>query len=550
MSEVPVLVVGAGPAGLVVALELGRRGVPVLVLEEDQGPPKFPKANATTARTMEHYRRLGCAATIRALGLPEDYPQDIAYFTRYTARELARLKGRSRAEAAQAREAPQSRWPTPEPLHRVNQMLVEAVLMAETRKHPSIDLRLGCRVRRVARDGAAVEVEATDRTGMLQRFRACHVVGADGPRSVVREAIGARYEGMAGEERDFMGGRMLNVHFRCASFYDTVRAPRAWQYWAVNRERRGLVIALDGREHFVLLVQLPADAAGDERFARESIELAVGAPLALELIGIEPWTAGFALVAERYADAGADPRLFIAGDAAHLFTPTGGQGYNTAVDDAVNLSWKIAAVHAGWGGARLLGSYEAERQPIGRRNTGFARAMADSIGRIGIPDELEEDTAAGARARAVLGEALAAHVRREFDIPGIHFGAFYGGSPIVAADGGPAPPDDWFHYVPHAAPGARAPHLWVSDGVSIFDRFGREFTLLGLAPEARGQADRFAAAARARGVPLEVLVLDVPDARALYAANWVLVRPDQHVAWRGDRLPEDPGSLIDRVRGA
>src|SRR5579864_2850469 len=385
MPRTKVAIVGGGPSGLILAIELGRRGVPCVLLEEDPGPPTLPKANATTSRTMEHYRRLGFAAEIRALGLPEDYPQDIAYFTRYAGHELARLKGPSRREALAAREGVDARWPTPEPLHRVQQMYIEAVLKRQAEKWPAADVRFGWRARRVGAraDGVSIEAEQLA-TGKVELIEADYAVGCDGPRSLVREALGVRYEGSSREERDFMGGKMLAVYIRAPAFYEAVRAPRAWQYWAINRGQRALMNAIDGKDLWVLHVQLPRGGETPTDYARESLLRATGREFHLEILGIAEWTAGYTLVAERFG-AG---RAFIAGDAAHLFTPTGGQGYNTSVDDVSNLGWKLAAACQGWGGDALLASYEAERKPVAQRNTGFARAMADSIGKIDISSNL------------------------------------------------------------------------------------------------------------------------------------------------------------------
>ena len=545
-----VAIVGGGPAGLVTAIELGRRGIPCVLLEDDAGPPQFPKANATTSRTMEHFRRLGFAHEIRALGLPEDYPQDIAYFTRYAGWELARLPGRSRGEAAAAREGARSRWPTPEPLHRVQQMYIEAVLKQHAEAHPSARVRFGWRATRIARVGRIIRVEADEiASGRGHVIECDYLVGGDGPRSLVRATLGVEYQGWAGEARDFMGGRMLAAYFRSPAFYEMVAAPRAWQYWAVNRERRGLVCAIDGAGLFVYHTQLPPGAQASEAFARTALKQSTGRGFPLELIGIAEWTAGFTLVAERFHDAGDDPRILLAGDAAHLFTPTGGQGYNTAVDDASNLGWKLAAVCAGWGGPELLASYDTERRPVAQRNTGFARAMADSIGRSAIPPQLEENSPAGADSRHAVGASLLAHCKSEFDIPGIHFGVFYGDSSIVASDGSPPPPDDWHRYVPHGTPGARAPHVWLEDGISIFDRMGVDFTLLALTDGHEADERALAEAAENRAVPLDVLRVRSGEAREIYGADLVLVRPDRHIAWRGNRAPEDPAALLARVTG-
>lgn len=543
MARTKVAIVGGGPSGLILAIELGRRGVPCVLLEEDATPPTLPKANATTSRTMEHYRRLGFAAEIRALGLPEDYPQDIAYFTRYNRHELARLPGRTRREAIEAREGADSRWPTPEPLHRVQQMYIEAILKKQVEKWPSVDVRFGWRALGLEQRAERVRVEAEHvSTGKTQRIDADYAVGCDGPRSPVRSALGIGYEGLAREERDFMGGRMLAVYLRSSAFYDVVRAPRAWQYWAMNHEQRALLNSIDGRELWVLHVQLPRDGAYPASYAREALVRATGREFPFEILGIAEWTAGFTLVAERFGSG----RVFIAGDAAHLFTPTGGQGYNTSVDDASNLGWKLAAACLGWGGPGLLASYETERKPIALRNTRFARAMAESIGRIELPAELEQDGKAGDAARAALGERLYRHAATEFDIPGIHLGVFYSGSPIVVADGAP-PPDDWHRYTPSTVPGARAPHVWLEEGVSIFDRFGRDFTLLRF--EAGIDVRPLEEAARRSGVPLAVLDLPNEEVRDLYARDLALVRPDHHIAWRGNALPDDADALLARAVG-
>ena len=543
-----VLIVGGGPAGLVTAIELGRRGVACVLLEDDAGPPQFPKANATTSRTMEHYRRLGFAHEIRALGLPEDYPQDIAYFTRYTGWELARLPGLTRRQAAAAREEPRSRWPTPEPLHRVQQMYIEAMLRKHALQWSAASVRFGWRALRIERDAGAIRV-AAEAAGGGRAIECDYLVGCDGPRSLIRDALGVQYEGWAGEERDFMGGRMLALYLRSPAFYEIVNGGHAWQYWAVNRERRGFIAAIDGRGLFVYYAQLPPGEPASEGFARSALARSAGREFPFELLGIGEWTAGFTLVAQRFHDRPEAPRAFLVGDAAHLFTPTGGQGYNTAVDDASNLGWKLAAACAGWGGPRLLASYDAERRPIAHRNTGFARAMADSIGIIAIPPELEADSPAGADCRRAMGARLLDHCQREFDIPGVHFGVFYGASPIVAGDGAPAPVDEWHRYTPHGTPGARAPHLWLEDGVSIFDRMGMDFTLLVLGAGREPDTRALREAATRRAVPLEVLEVQSEEARDIYGADLVLVRPDRHVAWRGNRAPENCAALLARATG-
>jgi hypothetical protein len=245
------------------------------------------------------------------------------------------------------------------------------------------------------------------------------------------------------------------------------------------------------------------------------------------------------------ADHFAKGRAFIAGDAAHLFTPTGGMGYNTSVDDAVNLGWKLAAVIHGWADETLLGSYEAERKPIAERNTEFARSRADSVGLIKLPTNLDEDSPAGDAARQALGKALYDHVRSEFNIPGLQLGLRYEGSPIVAVEAGAPHADEPTVYIPSARPGARAPHNWL-DGQSIYDLFGRDYTLLCFTGASPAGIQAWEAAAKGMGVPLTVLRVDSEAAQTLYAANCVLIRPDHHVAWRGD-ASANPEPLLAMV---
>lgn len=537
-----VLIVGGGPAGLVLAIELGRRGVPCIVFDQESAPPAFPKANNSTARTMEHYRRLGFADEIRTLGLPEDHPSDVSYHTRYSRHGIARLHWPSRREVLANRQRNDPRWPTPEPLHRGQQMFIEATLRRQAARWPAIELRFGWRVETISQDADGVEIRARDAaSGALETFRGDYAVGCDGPRSMVREAIGVRYEGHAAEERDFMGGRMLACYFRSPEFYQ-LGAGRSWQYWAINHQRRGAAIAIDG-ERFVLHTQLPRGTSGTLEYARETLEITAGTPFSYEMLGTAEWTAGFTLVAERYRNG----RIFLAGDAAHLFTPTAGQGYNTSVDDVANLGWKLAAVWQGWGGPALLESYGEERKPIGERNTRFARSIAEHFKTLHLPSALEDDSQAGEAARAEIGRQMQQIAALEFDIPGITFGMFYAGSRLVAREHGAPPIDDPHNYVQHAMPGARAPHVWLGPGEALFDRFGRDFTLLKL--DSAQDTEALEGAAQAKKIPLAVAAVQSDEAREAYRAGLALIRPDHFVAWRGERAPADPGALLDMAVG-
>jgi 2-polyprenyl-6-methoxyphenol hydroxylase-like FAD-dependent oxidoreductase len=532
-STCVVLVIGGGPCGLILAIELGRRGISTFVLEEKTSPARFPAANATQARTMEHYRRLGFADKIRALGLPPDYPTDIAYFTRLTKYELARFSLPSARAATDLIKTLTGSWSAAELPHRCSQMYVERALRAEAEALKSVSILPGWRATALRETADGVEVDAESVDGRERKtFRAAFCVGADGARSLARKVLGIKYSGESSVTRDFLGGRMFAIYFRSAKLYDLIPHPRAWMYWTVNRERRCLMPAVNGRDEFAFHTQLDPDRTPEsvsDSEAKTMFQAALGAPLDVEIIARSSWNAGYTLVAEKFSRG----RIFIGGDAAHLFTPTGGLGYNTAVEDAVNLGWKLAATIKGWGGPGLLDTYEPERQAIAQRNTKYARGFADSVGLFVPPVELEDDTPAGEAARRKTGDHFNHHARFEFNIPGITFGGRYDGSAVIVSDGTAPPPDSVNSYAPTACPGGRAPHLWRADGRSLYDTLGFEFTLLRLGSKA-SDAKPFVQAAASLEMPLSVIDLASDEARELYQSDLVLIRPDQIVAWRGN----------------
>jgi 2-polyprenyl-6-methoxyphenol hydroxylase-like FAD-dependent oxidoreductase len=544
-----VLVVGSGPCGLVLAIELGRRGVATVVVDKKPGTAVNPQANATQARTMEYYRRLGFADEVRALGLPAEYPTDIAYFTRYAGHELARLRGPASRDAREF--ARRTGWPSPELPHRVSQKFVEVVLQRHARALPSNALHHGWELRAFeeTRDGVIAQLEQVA-SGEACTVGADWLVAADGARSAVRTQLGIRLGGETGVARDFFGGKMVALHLRAPRFYEAVPHARAWMYWAFNAQRRSWLAAVNGRDEFAFHTQLRPEEEGRALTPERATELfhqAMGRPLDIEVLALDTWIAGHALVAERLGGG----RVLLAGDAAHLFTPAGGLGYNTAVEDAVNLGWKLAAQVHGRAGPALLPSYAIERRQLALRNTAYARAFAHDIGTFVPAPSLERDGPAGEAARAAAGAYLDGYIRREFDIPGITFGTRYDGSPVIVDDGSPRPADAANRYLPTAAPGGRPPHLWLDDGASLYDRFGFDWTLLATRDARSSQAagEAFERAAAALGVALEVVCLASPALRALYAADLALIRPDQVVAWRGADAAPDADAILRAVMG-
>jgi 2-polyprenyl-6-methoxyphenol hydroxylase-like FAD-dependent oxidoreductase len=527
--DTQVLIVGGGPFGLMLANELGRRGIGVALVDQNPGTTQNAAANATQARTMEHFRRLGFADEVRALGLPPDFPTDVAYFTRFARHELARFSLPSSRDARQLVTTLSGSWSAAELPHRCNQKFIEPVLRRHAEALPGVSVNYGHRMTRFREFDDHVEADV-ESTGSKHTIKARYLIGADGPRSGVRQALGIRYGGETGVTRPFVGGRMYAVHARIPEFYREVPHRAAWMNVAFNPERRCFMPAVDGHGEFAFHTQLRPHENEDQVTEEEAVAMVqetIGLPLRVEVLARAPWTAGHSLVAEEFSRK----RIFIGGDAAHLFTPTGGLGYNTAIEDAVNLGWKLAAVLRGIASENLLESYEAERRPLALRNTAYAKGFADSLGNPVPAPEIEHDSPAGEAARRRAGEYYAAHGRAEFNIPGITFGGRYDGSPAIASDGSAPPPDRPNEYVPTACPGGRPPHLWLADGRSLYDCFGFEWTLLRLGA---GGGAGFIESARQRSIDLKVVDLKIPEGRDLYAADLALIRPDHIVAWRGN----------------
>jgi 2-polyprenyl-6-methoxyphenol hydroxylase-like FAD-dependent oxidoreductase len=540
----PVLISGGGPVGLVLSIELAWRGVPSIVLNTEPTTAVHPQGNTHNSRTMEHYRRLGIADRVRAVGLPPEFTTDISYLTRFTGHEFARIPMPSSAEKQRRIAEQDMSFLTPEPIHRSSQFYVEPELFAHAETLDGIDLRFGWEL--IDFTQYADRVESTIRhseTGDTETIVSKWLAGCDGAQGYTRRALDIPYRGEGGDEVAFFIGKMLSVYIDAPGIHDVMNMEPAWQYWTVNNDARTCIVTLDAKGKFVVLAKYPDSGEPDEAEIICDIQDAFGAEIDIEVISIRQWTAGNALVADRYGDG----RVLLAGDAVHLFTPTGGFGMNTGVEDAVNLGWKIAAVHHGWAPDTLLDTYEGERRPIGIRNTQSSRKLASDVATIQVPAALEEETAEGQKARADLGRHLSGFTE-EFASLGIQLGARYDASPLIANDGTEPPPDSPVEYVPTACPGGRAPHQWLNDGASIHDRFGKWFTLVKFGSASTDTA-AFAAAAEALDVPLDIVDVAEKAARDLYACTFALIRPDHHVAWRGDSLPADAEALMRQVSG-
>jgi 2-polyprenyl-6-methoxyphenol hydroxylase-like FAD-dependent oxidoreductase len=530
-AETFALIVGGGPVGLAAAIELSWRGTPTMLVTDKLETAQHPKCNNTNARSMEHFRRLGIAAALRAEGLPAHVERASAYVTRFCGHEFGRLP------------RPYSDWPTPEIPNNVSQIVLERVLRRYAEEPSGAQVHFGWRLTSfVAREEDVIaEIENTG-TRECRTVRARYLLGIDGASSTVRRALDV---GMIGDDgsahRAFMGGTMLSYFIRAPGLIAASRRAPTNMTWIINPHMRGMMYSQDGRETWVVHYQVPSGMDWRSVDGKAVIAAMIGPAVDFEIISGGPWTGGLALVAEHYQRG----RVFLAGDAAHLFTPLGGLGMNTGIGDVMNLGWKLAASREGWAGPRLLESYDIERRPIGFRNGQLGIQCTRVMDGWAVSPDFEDDTPEMQSARHAFGAKIIEEDRPQYLTVGIQLGERYEDSPIICPDGNDPPADTWDSYTPLDRPGARAPHFWLAPGRALYDEFGKGFTLLDFgAPD---DAGRLAKAAQARGVPVKILSLERPA--ELYRTRLVLIRPDQHIAWHGDGVA-DPLAVIDRVRGA
>jgi 2-polyprenyl-6-methoxyphenol hydroxylase-like FAD-dependent oxidoreductase len=507
LSETDVVIAGGGPVGLAAAAELRRRGIDCLVIEPRTTVSHArPRCKTVNVRSMEHLRRWGLAEAFRERApLPVSWSQDIVFCTSLYGHELSRFRG----VLGLGREG--DRFP------EVGQQAPQYVLEELLRDDVAAQLVSGLRVTMVQQTDDKVVVTAAGADGETRRFAARYALGCDGPRSAVREAIGSAYVGEKALRPNF------GMVFR-AQGLAPVHGP-AVQYWTVNDRAPALMGPIDLHGTW-WIITIGVDRETGERAGADLIDGAAGRPLEAEILSTDPWTAHMQIV-----DRARDGRVFLAGDAAHLNPPFGGHGLNTGLADAVDLGWKLAAAIDGWGGPALLDSYERERRPVQARVIAAAEANNRVLATELFAERLDDDGPDGDRARALAHTAIQEAKHAEFHALDLVLDLVHEDSPVVAPGAG-----------------GRLPHAWLDDGRSLYDALGSGMTLLvlgdGLEPEA------LARAARERRVPLTVLRIDEPAVRARAGGGLVLVRPDQHIAWRDDRSPGDPEAVIDRIRGA
>jgi 2-polyprenyl-6-methoxyphenol hydroxylase-like FAD-dependent oxidoreductase len=538
-SSAAVVIAGAGPVGLALAVDLGLRGIDCCVVEARDRSRLVPRAKLSNVRTMEHMRRWGLAEAVRrASPLPAEYSTDIAFVTSLLGREITRFTNVFYTELDR-----DDRFA--EPAQQIPQYVLEPVLRTRADALASVSFLDGWWVRGARQDQDGVDVlVAPGREAAAQTIRADYLVGCDGAASTVRSALGARMLGRRGIARNF------GVVFRSAELARRLPFAPALHFWVVNEVTPSFMGPADQRDLWwfqatALDPALDMDAIDPVALIRG----AIGVPLELEVVNVDPWEA-HALTADRVIDG----RIMLAGDAAHLHSPMGAHGMNQGIGDAADLGWKLWAVLEGWAPPALLDSYALERGPVHRRVTREATLNYSRLANHFVRSGLEQDGPAGDRLRAEAARAIQRQKRREFFSLGLTLGHVYAGSPIIV--GGPSSPvddadaepgdDDVDTFVSTLCVGARAPHAWLADGSSLFDSFGAGFTLLRTGGDG-GEGLRRAAAARR--IPLQLVDCREPAVSVLYGSGLALIRPDQVVAWTGGAEPDEPERVLGVVTG-
>jgi len=543
LSTANVVIVGGGPVGLVLALDLAWRGVPSTIIElRHAGEKPSVKCNHVSSRTMEAFRRLGLAREVRDAGLPDDYPNDIVFRTSFTGPEMGRIPIPCRRDRYTETAGPDGWWPTAEPPHRINQTFLEPILFNHAASHPLITVLNRSEAFDIEQDedGVLLLVRNLD-DDSVRAFRAVYLIGCDGGSSPTRKTIGARLHG------DAVIQRVQSTHIRAPELIRNIKGQPGWFNYSYNPLRPGSVIAIDGIEEWLVhCYLLPGEIEFEsvDRLAQIRTILGISEDFPFEVIANEDWI-GRRLVTTHMRDR----RIFIAGDAAHLWVPYAGYGMNAGIADALNLSWMMAAHLRGWAPASILDGYERERLPITDQVSRFAMRHAEQAirERNSMPDNIEADTPEAALKRAEIGEAACALNVQQYACAGLNYGYYYDASPLILYDGETAPDYSMYDYQPSTVPGCRLPYYRLKSGESLYDLLGPEYTLLRF--DAEIDVQPLLDAAEAQSIPVRLLDLEPDGPYAVMDHPLILARPDQHIGWRGRAMPDDPQRLWDVAVG-
>lgn len=536
MTNPDVLIVGAGPVGLTLAIDLGQRGVNCMLIEQKTEPQFLPKMERCNARTMEIFRRMGLSEKIRAAGLDAQVPMDVYVVLAMNQPPLLRLPYPSVSEALEEIKKTNDGTHPLEAYQLISQYTLEPLLKSVAETLPSVTVRYGCEFISLEQDSGGVTAKVLDRSGTTSEIRAKYLVGCDGGASPVRKQLGIKLRGE---------GNLLHLRqalYYSPDLYDRIPiadGPGKGRHYHVADGQATFLIMQDSTKHWTLHAVVEKDEDMAAQFER-----AVGTPVNYEMLYVGQWKQNL-LLADNYG-AG---RVFLAGDAAHLVIPTGGLGMNTGVGDAIDLGWKLAATLEGWGGPNLLRSYEIERRQVGDRNVGASRyaSLGRRKWRSQYRPNITDNTPEGQATRDNLIRIADVEQRKTNEMIGAELGYRYVGSPVIWDE--PGGPEHLFReYVPTAWPGARLPHVWLGEDDPIQDRIKQGYTLLrlgGTGADTSGLEKAF----HSIGAPLHVLDIDSRRARDIYGYDLLLLRPDMHVVWRGNAAPADPADLAALATG-
>ena len=542
MKEVSVLISGGGSVGLSLAAELGWRNIDCMVVEQAAGLNNHPRANAVANRTMEYYRRWGIDKAITEAGIPPDHPADYYWVSSLHGRQLHRISLPPFKKIREVKDTggyvkEEHTW-SPYLKTITGQNEVEETILNYIDTLSNINMNFNYSLESFEQDTLGVTSKVKNiKSGVIEEVRSKYLIACDGGKSMVREKLNIGLSGRADM------AKFVSIYFKAPDFMKCHKFGTANIFFPLHKDYAGFLLNWDGGTTFTYHLMLKPGQLWNEVDAKRSIEDVLGKPTDIEILSIQPWTA-HALVADKYHHN----RVIMAGDAVHLFTPTGGFGMNTGVSDAIDIAWKVQAMVEGWGGTKLIDSYFEERHSIGVRNTKEAADCFDQLNSVmQYGDILDEDSKRAEKLR----EKLSFNLKEQDKLiasSGTLLGYRYNNSSIVIPDGTKETIDNPRIYIPTARPGHRAPHIWLEEGISIYDKFDKNFTLLVFLEDLM-EAKKLISEAKVIGLPIQLLQINDKDALNLYVNKYVIIRPDLMVAWRSDCIPENSNDILNTIIG-
>ena len=534
--DASVIIVGAGPVGLSLAINLGRAGIKTILLEQNPEPQFLPKMERCNARSMELFRRIGLSKKIRDAGLRADCSMDVFIVEDLTKPPLLEEKHPSIEESQKKIRDCNDLAMALEPYQLISQYTLEPLLKTEAESLKSVEVRFAHKFIEFEQNDTSVTVRCMGSNGELLSFSADYLVGCDGGSSPIRKQLGIKLRGE---------GRILELQqalFYCEELFDRLPqgdGPGKGRHYHRADTEHTFLIMQDSTKHWSLHATVPDSEAMKRKF-----EEIVGFPVNYELISCAPWRQNL-LLADRYRDG----RVFLAGDSVHLVIPTGGLGMNTGVGDAFDLAWKLIGTLKGWGGPELLDSYEIERRQVGERNVGASRYA--NIGRQQWRSIATQDifsgTPHGEASKQALVQVADSEQRKGNRMIGAELGYRYVDSPCI--DNIPGGPEHRVgEYHPNVWPGSRLPHCWLDDGTAIQDHLPETYILLSLGTKPP-DTTRIRKSFEATGAPVTEVKVESDRIRDLYGFDFLVLRPDMHVVWRGTQVPRNASELVSVATG-